>query len=374
MLWTGIVLYVKNDMIEKIDLIIKSLKERKNKYKELQEQSSKVLGCIETLKAERLKHDPITSLLNIHNLWADKKYQSKSSKSSTKSSKGQRVFLKTSGSILSNKKNMQHLAAMRYTLMDFNSGAICSFIPKNACTNLRASFALSNGFISSINDVNWIHKNNTSQNATELQIQNADYTFVILRNPFWRITSCFIDKAVGDVNGNETDSYEICKNLHSIQENETTFEKFIENLYFDQSLIQEDLHLKRQGDFLVLTDYDDWLSVESYKSAATQIEKSCGISLVDTRSSSSHTTFGFEKMHILNAGELTIAELREIKSKNIIPKYESLYTEKTAFMVSSMYWSDIYLYILKIGITSEIESLLTMASSYAIQLTNDNFS
>ena len=359
-------------MIEKIDLIIKSLKEKEEKYRELQAKSSKLLNHIETLKVERLKYDPITSLLNIHNLWAGKKHQSKSSKSSTKNSKGQRVFLKTSGSILSNKKNMQHLAAMRYTLMDFNSGAICSFIPKNACTNLRASFALSNGFISSLDDVNWIHKNNTSQNATELQIQNADYTFVVLRNPFWRIISCFIDKAVGDVNGNETDSYEICKDLHSIQESETTFEKFIENLYFNQALIQGDLHLKRQGDFLVLTDYDDWLSVESYKSAATQIEESCGISLVDTRNSSSHTTFGFEKMHILNAGELTISELREIKSKNIIPKYESLYSEKTAFMVSSMYWSDIYLYILKIGMTSEIESLLAMASSYAIQLTNDS--
>ena len=359
-------------MIEKVDLIIKSLNERQEKYRELQAQSGKVLGCIETLKVERLRHDPIASLLNIHNLWGDSKLQPKPSKSSAKNSKGQRVFLKTSGSVLSNKKNMQHLAAMRYTLMDFKSGAICSFIPKNACTNLRASFALSNGFISSLDDVNWIHKNNTSQNATELQIQNANYTFVILRNPFWRITSCFIDKAVGDVNGNETDSYEICKNLHSIQENETTFEKFIENLYFNQALIHEDLHLKRQGDFLVLTDYDDWLSVESYKAAATQIEESCGISLVDTRNSSSHTTFGFEKMHILNAGELTISELREIKSKNIIPKYKSLYSEKTAFMVSSMYWSDIYLYILKIGMTSEIESLLTMASAYAVQLTNES--
>ena len=359
-------------MIEKVDLIIESLKEREEKYKELQRQCSKVIGSIETLKVEKLRHDPMTSLLNIHNLWVDKKYQINSSKTSTKNSKGQRVFLKTSGSILSNKKNMQHLAAMRYTLMDFKSGAICSFIPKNACTNLRASFALSNGFISSLDDVNWIHKNNTSQNATEIQIQNSDYTFVVLRNPFWRIVSCFVDKAVGDINGNEIDSYAICKDLHSIQENETTFEKFVENLYFDQALIQEDLHLKRQGDFLVLTDYDDWFSVESYKSAASQIEESCGISLVDTRKSSSHTTFGFEKMHILNAGDLTISELRELKSKNIIPKYESLYSDKTAFMVSSMYWSDIYLYILKIGMTDEIENLLTKASAYAIQLTNES--
>ena len=359
-------------MIEKVDLILKSLREREEKYRELQIQSSKILSCIETLKLEKLKHDPIASLLNIHNLWLDKKHHSDSNKISTKTNKGQRIFLKTSGSILNNKKNFQHLEAMRYTLMDFKSGAICSFIPKNACTNLRASFALSNGFISSLEDVNWIHKNNTSQNATELQIQNADYTFVILRNPFWRITSCFIDKAVGDINGNEVESYAICKDLHSIDENKTTFEKFVENLYFNQDLLQEDLHLKRQGDFLVLTDYDDWFSVESYKSAASQIEVSCGISLVDTRSSSSHTTFGYEKMHMHNAGELKISELRELKSKNIIPKYESLYNERTAFMVSSMYWSDIYLYILKIGMTSEIENLLTMASTYAVKLTNNN--
>ena len=62
-------------MIEKVDLIIESLKEREEKYKELQRQCSKVIGSIETLKVEKLRHDPMTSLLNIHNLWVDKKYQ-----------------------------------------------------------------------------------------------------------------------------------------------------------------------------------------------------------------------------------------------------------------------------------------------------------
>ena len=81
----------------------------------------------------------------------------------------------------------------RYTLSIYPIDAICTFIPKKACSSLRYSISIANGFIKDLDDIKWIHSNNQTFIATQREIVRAKFTFVILRCPFRRAASCFID-------------------------------------------------------------------------------------------------------------------------------------------------------------------------------------
>ena len=84
-----------------------------------------------------------------------------------------------------------------YTLSIYPIDAICTFIPKNACTTLRYSIAVANGFLKDINDIAWIHSNNSTFISTQREVALAKYTFVVLRCPFRRVASAFLEKFVG---------------------------------------------------------------------------------------------------------------------------------------------------------------------------------
>ena len=53
-----------------------------------------------------------------------------------------------------------------------------------------------NGAIKNIEEIQWIHQNNHSLNASTSEALKAQYTFVMLRNPFKRLLSFFLDKLV----------------------------------------------------------------------------------------------------------------------------------------------------------------------------------
>src|SRR5690606_5133059 len=76
------------------------------------------------------------------------------------------------------------------------TSCIYSFIPKNACTTMRYSLALSSGCIRGRQDFDWIHNNNWTFSASFRDLVSAESSFVILRCPFSRLASFFLDKVV----------------------------------------------------------------------------------------------------------------------------------------------------------------------------------
>ena len=86
--------------------------------------------------------------------------------------------------------------SLSHTLSIYPLNATYTFIPKNACSTLRYSIAVANGFLRHDDDVNWIHANNGSFVASQKESACADYSFVVLRCPFRRLVSCFLDKFV----------------------------------------------------------------------------------------------------------------------------------------------------------------------------------
>lgn len=61
---------------------------------------------------------------------------------------------------------------------------------------MRYTIGVSNGTIHSPENFDWIHANNLTFRAGLPELAKAKYTFVILRDPYTRIASCFIDKFI----------------------------------------------------------------------------------------------------------------------------------------------------------------------------------
>ena len=94
-------------------------------------------------------------------------------------------------------QNEKYSFSLSHAMSIYQLNTIYTYIPKNACSSLRFSVAVLNGFIEDINDFHWIHQNNETFNPTQREMTRANYTFVVLRCPFTRVASCFFDQIVG---------------------------------------------------------------------------------------------------------------------------------------------------------------------------------
>ena len=93
-------------------------------------------------------------------------------------------------------ENDQYTFSSSYCLSIYPINAAYTFIPKNACSSLRFSVAVANGFLADLSDIEWIHWNNQTFIASQREVCLASYTFVILRCPFTRVASSFLDLIV----------------------------------------------------------------------------------------------------------------------------------------------------------------------------------
>jgi hypothetical protein len=100
------------------------------------------------------------------------------------------------GSVAKN-KNFQW--SLYHSLAIYNLDSIYTFIPKNACSTMRFSIAVQNGFLDENSDKNWIHENNNTFSTSQEFAMRCKYAFVILRCPFRRIASAYLNKVVDGV-------------------------------------------------------------------------------------------------------------------------------------------------------------------------------
>ncbi len=164
--------------------------------------------------------------------------------------------------------NPQHQFAARHALVHFDSGAVFSYIPKNACSTLRYSLGLANGALTGPDDVGWIHNNNGTYIATQVQLAIAPYTAVLLRCPYARIVSVFLDKFVDQ---RPPFWAYISNGLQDTAPQQLTFRAFVQSLKTPQARAI-DIHWRPQVDFLVYENYHGIFSLENF-SEATKIIK-----------------------------------------------------------------------------------------------------
>lgn len=107
-----------------------------------------------------------------------------------------RLLRHVPGTIEGLPQNSAHGFVARHALVHYPSGAVFTFIPKNACTSWRTNLAYANGCIADVTDWAWVHNNNATFSASIADLACAAATAVILRCPFRRLASTFIDKIV----------------------------------------------------------------------------------------------------------------------------------------------------------------------------------
>lgn len=247
--------------------------------------------------------------------------------------------------------NTRHSFAASHALALYKKKSVYSFIPKNACSTLRYSIAIENGAIDENSDVNWIHENNKTFVASQEFLLTAEYRFVVLRCPYRRVASVFLDKIVG---GKEP-IWRLCtgrsdrikkKFLRDKLFDSLTFEGFVQRIG-EMNNSDMDQHWRPQNDFLVYETYDDYFSLENFSDAVRKLN-AIGLKIHDTRNRLKHDLSEFTKTDG-DYSDTPILEIRKMKESGKVPGYSSLFNEKTRRLVGEIYRDDLDLFKQKIG-------------------------
>ena len=252
-------------------------------------------------------------------------------------------LISTKGNISNLKKNQDHDFAVKHTSIHHKSNSVCTWIPKNGCSNLRYSIAKENGTITSVEEIEWIHQNNDCFNASTKEALQADYTFVILRNPFKRLLSFFLDKLCHSQEDQSEESYKRAHKTFNFNSN-LSYSDFIDHIWENTDSIYDDEHTRPQCDFLLYRNYDEYFALENIKQANEQIQNRTGINIEDIRDKNSiFTSKGCERSDQITHNT-PAKEISALLKQNKVPITENMYTNEMAKKVSTLYLQDILLY------------------------------
>jgi len=235
--------------------------------------------------------------------------------------------------------NARHTFAANHALEIYATNSIYSFIPKNACSTMRYSIAVANQCISGADEIGWIHANNRTFRASLKALIRAEYTFVVLRCPFSRLASCFLDKIV-----ESNPIGKIYERAAERNSSEVTFETFVKDLEVRANLLRNE-HWRPQVDFLVYKEYDDYFCVEDFALAETALMERIGLRVHDARHLTAHGSDQCDK--IGSPGEYARAPIQEIgdlKKSGKVPDVYALYSERAIQMVARLFAGDILVY------------------------------
>lgn len=236
-------------------------------------------------------------------------------------------------------QNARFQFAQKHALSIYNSNTIYSFIPKNGCTTLRTSLAAANGFFPYNNPeehINWVHNNSYTFSANLRDLVTAQYTFTVLRCPYSRLASLFLDKFL-DKTPVAWTFYRSCNN--SLDLDTLTFQDFILKLKNQPNLINADIHWRKQSDFLIYQKYDDYFDLDHFNTIKKTLANKINLNLIDTRNITQHGRENYTKV----SGDFSNAsamELKKLKDKGELPSIDSLFTPKLKDHVKSLYKDD----------------------------------
>lgn len=241
--------------------------------------------------------------------------------------------------------NAAHGFAARHALVHYPSGAVCTYIPKNACSSLRLSLAMGNGCVADRADWRWIHANNDTFAASLRDLASTPYSFVLLRCPHARLASVFLDKIVG-----KAPPYWALDRIldGALDYEKLSFRRFV-GLLMQPRLRMADHHWRPQAAFLVYQDYDDWFQVERMAVAAQRLQERIGLDLIDARPLTWHGTDRLVLDDNRPCADLHAPKLAAMLQAGRAPSHAALYDPALVALVTRLYFEDISLYTARFG-------------------------
>ena len=257
------------------------------------------------------------------------------------------VFNFSSYTIKNLKQNTKHNLAMSHSVMLYNRDALYSFIPKNGCSTMRLSVAIDNGCIDSLEQGHWIHANNSTFNASLSEAIKAKYTFVILRCPFRRLASVFLDKFVAK----EVDAWRYRDVLgRKVELDALSFRDFVVSLK-KNNVFNCNIHWRKQVDFLLYKEYSDYFCMESFSEIEKTLDEKIGLKIHDARSLTNHGTSHYEMLDSKCFADVSTFDLAVLKKQSKCPSHKAMYDDELVEIVRDIYKDDLLIYIEKFGET-----------------------
>ena len=344
--------------VNEIDIKAEIQKHKLGLYKHVQDAASLLANELKIIHGEKNKAAYRTTESCLRNIDT-----SKATRPAPRSRVEKLSLLRTKGNLSNLKSNQHHDFAAKHTLCHYKSNTVCTWIPKNGCSNLRYSVSKENGAISNIDEIEWMHRNNDCFNATTKESLQANYTFIILRNPFKRLLSFFLDKLCHSPEEKSEGSYLHAQETFNFS-GSNSFLDFINYIWENPNSIYKDEHTRPQCDFLLYRQYHDYFALEDIARANQRIHEVTGIKIDDVRDNNSiFTSKGRE--HSQEITSTTQAnKIKESLEKNLIPVTENMYSNEIIKKVSTLYLQDILLYCNQIeNGTSELNYWLQRAIS-----------
>ncbi|MFA0426724.1 sulfotransferase family 2 domain-containing protein [Vibrio sp. 10N.222.51.C5] len=241
------------------------------------------------------------------------------------------------------KQNPSHNFAMGHSMMLYRKNVLYSFIPKNGCSTLRLSAAIENGCISGIEQGHWIHTNNQTFNATLAEAIKIDYSFVVLRCPFKRLASVFLDKFVSK----EPDAWQYRNQLErKVELDELTFREFVYSLK-KPAIFRSNIHWRPQNEFLIYNEYSDYFSLENFSYAIRVLKEKVDFNVIDARSLTNHGTDGYTELNQQCYAGMAAFDIALLKRNGECPSHIAMYDEELYGIVTELYKQDVGLYMNK---------------------------
>jgi hypothetical protein len=237
-------------------------------------------------------------------------------------------------------ENFHFHYALNHCMHIYKSNSIYTYIPKNLCTSLRTTVAIENNFIDFDNNgLNWIDHNSSFFKPTYQDLSKANFTFVILRNPFGRLYSFYCDFITREDKNIDNIMINLLKNKIS----DISFYEFINLLNAD--LIHGNSHWSPQKYFLMYENYDLYVPFEKFVEFKEKIEFYSKINIKDARllrisNGSNH----FNKVTDTNYFNIKGHKINDLQKMGKIPSIKSMFSDELINLVSRLYKEDIFIY------------------------------
>lgn len=240
-------------------------------------------------------------------------------------------------------QNGRHQFALRQAMAVYPSAAIYSRIPKNGSTGLRVAVGVANGVIDGVQHDGWIGGNpiDTYAAVTLAELARARFTFVVLRDPFTRLSSAYLDKIVAR-------KPELWPFLGAtggrLRAEDVTFRRFVETVTTNRSA-QANPHWRPQEDFLVYETYDAVIPLERLHDHAGMLRERAGLDVVDALAVGDNQNARFTTLDDRCYADARPHDLFGMQGeKNRSPAHAAMYDDELRERVAEAYAADLALH------------------------------